>query len=153
MINYDAPFPQADDIEKVFTILNLDDVTKLSDNGYLEIVLGGLTPRQISYYISACDFLGITNRKREYTDFGLHLRTNNENQQIIELAKILFSHPVFSTLLFSEMKYGYHFDHQEVIDIMKKYVSLNSDEMYNRRASTVSSWTHWFQDKLNVNID
>lgn len=152
MINYDAPFPQADDIEKVFAILNLDNPSNLDDNEYLSVILGDLTPRQVSYYISACDFLGITNRKREYTDFGKNLRNLNNNQQIIELSKVLFSHSVFSTLFFSELKYGYKFERQEIIDIMKKYVDLNSEEIYNRRASTVSSWTHWFQNALNIKI-
>lgn len=40
-----------------------------------------------------------------------------------------------------------------MIEVMKKHIYLNSDVIYQRRASTVSAWVHWFQEQLNIELE
>lgn len=49
----DIPFPQADDFEKVISLINIPDESKLSDKKYISFVLENVTDRQVMYYLSA----------------------------------------------------------------------------------------------------
>ena len=53
------PFPQADDFEKIITILNLSNESLLKNSDSLSSILGGISIRQVSYYLSAAMYLGL----------------------------------------------------------------------------------------------
>ena len=55
---------------------------------------------------------------------------------------------VFGTVYFSEKKYGYKFDIEEIIAVMRLYCDL-SEPVYRRRAQTVSSWLKWINELFN----
>ena len=74
MINKNAPFPQADDFEKVVKILNVDDAEKLKNTSYISMLIGDLTSRQVSYYLAACKYLGLIDDKRCFTNEGKRIR-------------------------------------------------------------------------------
>lgn len=151
MINRNAPFPQADDFNKILQLLNIENPEKLKDNSYLSIFLGEITERQVSYYLSACDFLGLID-KREFTKEGLIIRSLSKKKQIARLAHILFSDTIFGTIYFTEKLYSMKLDINDVIEIVKENVELNSEEMYKRRTQTVISWVEWFNNELGDNL-
>jgi len=152
MINKNAPFPQANDFNKVLQLINIEDPEYLKDNSFLSIYLGEITERQVSYYLSACDFLGLLE-KREFTKEGLNIRSLSNKKQIAHLAQILFSDVVFGTIYFTEKLYSMKLDINDVIDIVKEYVELNSEEMYKRRTQTVIAWVDWFNNALGDNLN
>ena len=57
------PFPQADDFSKVILLINFPK-EKLKDNEYIKTNLGNITERQVSYYVSAAQYLNIIDSKR-----------------------------------------------------------------------------------------
>ena len=118
---------------------------------FRSIYLGEITERQVSYYLSACDFLGFID-KREFTKDGFILRSLSEKKQIIQLAHILFSDTTFGTIYFTEKLYSMKLDINEVIEIVKENVELNSDEMYKRRTQTVIAWVEWFNKALGDDL-
>lgn len=148
MSNNSIPFPQADDFKKIIKIINIDDSALLKDTSYLCAFLGDVTERQVSYYLAACDYIGIT-KKREFTSFGKQLRELSEKKQYVKLAQEIFQEDLFSEIYFIEKVYGMKLGLEEIINLMKEKVNLNTEEMYKRRAQTVSSWIDWFNLILN----
>lgn len=151
MINKNAPFPQANDFNKVLQLLNIEEPENLKDSNYLAIYLGEITERQVSYYLSACDFLGLID-KREFTKVGLIIRCLSKKKQIAQLAQIIFSDTVFGTIYFTEKLYSMKLDFKDVLEIVKDNVELNSEEMYKRRTQTVVAWVEWFNNVLGDNL-
>lgn len=145
MINKEKPFPQANDFEKVKKVLNADEI-KLKDYGAMSILLGDITERQVDYYISACEYLGLIDNKT-FTESAVRIRNLIGIYQDVELSKIIVSDEVFGTVYFMQKMVGSELELEEVVDIMKDNVSLSSEAMYLRRASTVLSWIKWINSK------
>ncbi len=142
------PFPQADDFEKIITLLNIDNEADLKDNDRLVELLGDISLRQINYYLSACVYLGLLDDKRHFTSDAYNLRTYSLKQQEIELSRRIVSDKVFGTVFFTEKLLGFKMPKEDIIDIMKENIILNSEEMYNRRAQTVMKWVEWINSKI-----
>ena len=49
------PFPQANDFNKIYLLLNIEDERKLKDKNFLMNYVNLGTERQIAYYLSACE--------------------------------------------------------------------------------------------------
>ena len=87
--NKTIPFPQANDFVKIFSIIEIEDENNLNDNEFLTNYLG-VSPRQINYYLSACEFLDIIE-KRRFTEFGAHIRSMGfDNKKATVAIKKLF---------------------------------------------------------------
>lgn len=143
------PFPQANDFEKVITILNIENAEKLVDKKYLSSLLDMVTDRQVQYYLSACAYLGLINKEKKFTKLAHELRTLNSSEQIIELARLIVSDKVFGNVYFSQKMYGMKLSTDEIVDIMKTQgVVFDSEEMYKRRAQSVSSWLAWIEREV-----
>lgn len=151
-VNSHYPFPQADDINKIIILLNLDDDALLSDSASLRRSLGGVTERQVSYYISAMKYLGLITSDRKYTPLAINLRELSTFNQNIELAKLLLTDPILANVYFMEKALETKFDREDVMNIMREYVEFGSEIMYQRRSQTVMSWISWinviFNDKF-----
>lgn len=148
MSNYNAPFPQANDFEKVIKILNIDNPLKLKDYTAMGVYLGDISSRQVDYYLAACVFLGILDDNKEFTELGVQLRNMGSTEQMAELARILISDKIFGKVYFQQKILGFELDKNDVIDIMKDNVKFDCEPMYVRRASTVMSWIRW----INKNV-
>lgn len=142
------PFPQADDFEKVLKIINIPEPKLLKDTIFLCTYFGDISSRQVSYYLSACEYIGIIQR-REFTNFGTFLRTLSVKKQYVELAKVVLSDDLFSEIYFVEKVYAMKLDLSEIVQRMKLKIVLNTEDMYKRRAQTVSAWITWFNVILN----
>ena len=67
------PFPQANDFNKVIKILETDEQF-LNNKTYLQDVIDVSTARQVQYYISACQFLGLVDDKYQFTDIAKYIK-------------------------------------------------------------------------------
>ena len=149
-MSYMIPFPQADDIQKIFVIINLSDESVLKDNEQLGIVLGNITERQVSYYLAAARYLGIINlsgNKRQYSDFGLKLRMMNSTKQEMEIISKILIDAAFNKVYIYWSMYGEQ-DIEDVENIIRELHPEYSDAIYHRRAQTVISWVKWINKKL-----
>ena len=138
----DAPFPQANDFKKVIKILNTEE-EKLNDYEVMRVVLGDVTSRQVDYYESACIYLGLMTKEKKFTQKGIIVRSMSGIRQTIALSQIVVSDAVFGTVYFTWKMLGIEPELDDVITIMKQYVSLKTEKMYKRRASTVIRWVKW----------
>ena len=148
-VNYHFPFPQADDINKIVILLNLDDENLLSDSAFLGRFLGDISERQVSYYTSAMKYLGLITADRKYTPHAIYMRELSTFNQNIELAKLLLTDPVLAKVYLMEKAIETKLDRDDVVEIMREYVELGSENMYQRRSQTVMSWISWLNTNFN----
>jgi len=137
------PFPQADDFTKIFKIINIVNPIDIKNVKSMKIVLGGITERQVQYYITAVMYLGLLNSKKEFTILGDEIRKQNEYSQKIAICRLIVSDPIFGEVYFSEKILGCKLEREDIISIMKKHVIFNSEEIYKRRSQTVFKWIEW----------
>lgn len=143
------PFPQADNMNKIILLLNLEDARLLLDRVFLSRFLGGISQRQVSYYTSAMKYLGLLTAERKYTARAIYMRGLSTLFQNIELARILISDPLLARVYFMEKALETKLDKEDIIEIMREFISLGSDEMYRRRSQTVMGWVSWINGLFN----
>lgn len=144
-------FPQADDFEKIISLLNINREEDLSNNNKISALLGSITDRQVSYYVSAAEFLGLVkkeNGKRNFTEKGKNLRKMNSYMQEVELASTILESPVFAKVYSLEKIVG-HQDCYDISKVIKEKYPNYSEAIYKRRAQTVMSWLQWVESKFN----
>lgn len=134
------PFPQANSIEKVLKLINIEDYRKLKETQYLAIFLD-VKPRQVQYYRSACQFLNILDRKYCFTEDGLFLRSLIGIRQNIELVFMILSNDIFLKAYINNARTW-----QEFIIYIKEQYNY-SDGMYKRRSESAISWLDYFNLK------
>ena len=62
---------------------------------------------------------------------------------------MIVSDKVFGNVYFSQKMYGMKLSTDEIIEVMKAQgVSFDSEEIYKRRAQSVSSWLAWIEREL-----
>ena len=137
------PFPQADDFEKVVTLLNIKEESSLKNKTSVSMLLGDIDNRQVQYYLSALMYLDLVESNKSFTSKGQHIRSLGFSKQIVELARIIVSKDVFGTVYFTEKSLKVKMDRNDVIEVMKEFVYFSSDTMYIRRSQTVIKWIEW----------
>ena len=109
----------------------------------MRIILGDITERQVQYYLNAAMFLEIIDYNRCFTEFGEMLREQNYVNQKIHLAQKIISDRTFGEVYFTEHMLGIRLSKEEIVDIMKKNIVINSQDVFLRRAQTVLKWIEW----------
>lgn len=140
------PFPQADDMRKIFKIISVANQDDLKNKSAMQIILGDITSRQVQYYLNATEFLGIIDSNKKFTIRGNELRQMNYYEQVIKISQIIISNEIFGEVYFSQVISGTILTREEIIPIMKKYVKFNSEEMYKRRSQTIFKWIEWINN-------
>lgn len=69
-----ATFPQANHFEKIIRIMSVDSPSEIKDKEHMCEILGHISGRQVQYYLSACEYLGLTTANREFTKDGEEIR-------------------------------------------------------------------------------
>lgn len=146
-----VPFPQADDFEKVISLLNIPDESKLDDKKYLSFVLENISERQVTYYLSACMYLNLVTKDKTFSPLGKSIRELSQTRQRIELIRLLISDKVFGTVFITEKVYGVKLEKEEIIEIIKSEFPSYSDELYDRRYQTVKKWLNWIDSNFYKN--
>ena len=149
MAKNDIPFPQADDFEKVISLINVPDESKLSDKKYISFVLENVTDRQVMYYLSAAMYLGLITKEKKFTESGTFIRELSPIKQRIELIRLLLADNVFGTVYVTQKVYGVALEKEEVIDVIKADYPQYSDEIYDRRYQTVRKWLSWIDCNMS----
>lgn len=140
-----APFPQADDLNKVIYLLNEVAINPESGSTVDEIflnntslsILGLGCDRQYGYYFNALKWLGLAIKDGETikaTEEGLRVASYGLHQQFIEIANIISTNPVFRYFLM-----GRPDNDISIIEYMKQH-KIDSQITINRRMKTVASW-------------
>lgn len=143
-----VPFPQANDFNKIVQIIEIDDEELLKDNEYMKIYLSLGTGRQISYYLSACEFLGLIN-KRKFTKLALEMRCLSKDTKILKFSQLIVSTPVFGEVFFSQYLYGEKYNSELIAQLIGLIYKIDNLEVCKRRASTVLKWISWIENNKN----
>lgn len=144
------PFPQANNFDNILKIVLIDDENNLKNNDFLKKLLDLGTDRQISYYLSACEFLGLLQR-RNLTLLGKEIRNLPKDIQILKLSQLIVSSPVFEEVFFMKYFSGKQLSKDEISELISIIYGIDSDEVCGRRASTVSKWLEWIEkNKENI---
>jgi len=143
------PFPQANDFGKVYKLITIDEEKHLRNNQYLSQLLG-ITDRQINYYLTACSFLNIIDTKRNFTEFGKHLRNVGIDMRIILICSKITSKPVFSEAFFHYFIFSEKLKSEDIAELIVFHFGEKMEKVAIRRSSTVSNWIDWVIKQRNV---
>ena len=140
------PFPRADSFERVINLCELLNNSPLSKS---DITINyGFDKRQTDYYVNAGKYLGLIETNKSgvsLTQEGYKIMSETQRNKQLGFVKKILGHSIFNEVLKQQIKNGKILAKQEIISIMKKFQLFNcqSEETYNRRASTVTSWIDW----------
>jgi hypothetical protein len=149
-----APFPQADDMEKVILTVEMltgGPATKFEIAQRFEVALD---PRQGDYYGNAAVWLGLAERMGNanpgfgITKLGSTFVDMSRIKRLVELARIVCSKPIFSDIT-QEILSGHNVETAEIAKLIEKTLKEKlSDDTKQRRALTVKSWVSWLAQQL-----
>lgn len=140
-------FPQANDLEKVITVMSITRPELIRDRIHIAHILGDVSDRQVTYYVSACVYLGFVTSKREFTEYGLKVLSMTRSEKVVEIARRIISDPVFGYVFLMQRLIGAKLERSDIIDLMKNHTLL-TDELYKRRAQTVVKWVEWLDENF-----
>lgn len=139
-MNSNVPFPQANDMNKIISLVMADNIV-LYDKKEAMKVLNVTTERQVAYYLSALLYLNYINHDKEFTELALSLK-ESKNKLMRNIYDKLISEPLFKEA------------HDCCLDMYKVNVEdlrfriaqenpTMAESTVNRRASTIKAWVEW----------
>lgn len=147
-MNNSIPFPQANDINKVITLVQAgDDIIEDKDKAKEVIKVG--TPRQVSYYLSALQYLQYLGQDKKLTERALKLK-NSKSELVSDIYNQLLEDKLFGKA-YHDFKVTGKVNIDKVTSDLKKENQMLSESTLRRRASTIRSWVEWMYgiDKVN----
>lgn len=147
-MNNSIPFPQANDINKVITlVLAGDDI--IENKGKAKDVINVGTPRQVSYYLSALQYLQYLGQDKKLTERALKLQ-NSKSELVSDIYNQLLEDKLFGKA-YHDFKVTGKVNIDKVTSDLKKENQRLSESTLRRRASTIRSWVEWMYgiDKVN----
>ena len=147
MNNY-IPFPQADEINKVITLVQAGDEIIENKEKAKEVINVG-TPRQVSYYLSALQYLKYLGRNKKLTERALKLK-NSKSELVSDIYNQLLEDKLFGKA-YHDFKATGKVNIDKVTSDLKKESKRLSESTLRRRASTIRAWVEWMYgiDKAN----
>ena len=154
----EIPFPQADSFERIINLCeilgNKISLTKdelISDYDFKQGDTFDM--RQVDYYTNAARYLGFIERGRNennevcyfLTSKGINLFELPIKERQIEFSKSILSHLVFNRVLSLYFNKAEIPTKSETVQIMREsnLFHIESDDTFQRRASTILSWIDW----------
>jgi len=139
------PFPQANDFTKVIKILETEE-EQLTNKEYLREVIDVSTDRQVQYYISACQFLGLIDEDYKFSNVALKIRKSCYENKVLGLTRLIVSTSVFGEVFFKKYIYNEDSSKEEIAQLISDlWASDDSFAVCYRRASTVKKWLEWIE--------
>lgn len=138
------PFPQANDFDKIIKIIDIEKEEDLKNKDYMLEYLDLGTERQISYYISACEFLGVIY-KHKFTEFGIEIRNACLETRVLKLSQKIISLPVFGEIFLMKYLYNVDVNNSTISQMINDVYDISNIEVCNRRASTVKKRLAWIE--------
>ena len=147
MNNY-IPFPQADEINKVITLVQAGDEIIENKEKAKEVINVGTT-RQVSYYLSALQYLKYLGRNKKLTERALKLK-NSKSELVSDIYNQLLEDKLFGKA-YHDFKVTGKVNIDKVTSDLKKESQRLSESTLRRRASTIRAWVEWMYgiDKIN----
>lgn len=143
------PFPQANDFEKVIKILETDEKI-LCDKEKLQNLIGVGSSRQVQYYLSACQFLGLIDENGKYTELALTIKNSCYENKIFSLSRLIISMPVFGEVFFKKYYYNEESSSDEIAQLISDFWNIDKYSVCKRRASTVKKWLKWIENNKEM---
>ena len=147
-MNNSIPFPQANDINKVITLVQAgDDI--IEDKEKAKEVINVGSPRQVSYYLSALQYLKYLGQNKKLTERALKLQ-NSKSELVSDIYNQLLEDKLFGKA-YHDFKATGQVNIDKVTSDLKKENQRLSESTLRRRASTIRSWVEWMYgiDKVN----
>lgn len=147
-MNNSIPFPQANDINKVIGLVQAgDDIIENKEKAKEVISVG--TPRQVSYYLSALQYLKYLGQNKKLTERALKLQ-NSKSELVSDIYNQLLEDKLFGKA-YHDFKATGKVNIDKVTSDLKKENKRLSESTLKRRASTIRSWVEWMYgiDKEN----
>lgn len=146
-------FPQANSFKRVVNLCELlcqndmtrDDITTNYD----------FDPRQTNYYTDAARYLGLVDKRRENGSVVFFLTSEGEKlfklkykARQLKFVELILRHKPFNETLRKCLKSGDIPLRDEIVTIMESsgVYRVESQNTYQRRASTISGWINWILD-------
>lgn len=147
-MNNSIPFPQANDINKVIALVQAGDEIIKNKEKAKEVINVG-TPRQVSYYLSALQYLKYLGQNKKLTERALKLQ-NSKSELVSDIYNQLLEDKLFGKA-YHDFKVTGKVNIDKVTSDLKKENQRLSESTLRRRASTISSWVEWMYgiDKVN----
>ena len=141
-------FPQADNFNRIIDLLSILFEHELTRE---EVTINyEFDTRQTSYYISACEYLGLVERININGERYYRLSTEAKNimslrykQKYLAIIKRIFKCPVFYKSFGIIIQNHKIPNKQEICDIMNESNLLINQTTIDRRASSVRGWIDW----------
>lgn len=143
------PFPQANDFNKVVSILNIENEETLQSDRLLGAYLDGIAERQSRYYVSAAQYVEFLDQERHFTNFARRIRAYNDSSQRVFILQKLLGDTVIGRIYVSEKLYDIKYQKSDVIDIIKEQYPAYTDLILARRAQCALAWVNWVKKQLN----
>lgn len=147
-MNNSIPFPQANDINKVITLVQAGDEIIENKEKAKDVIKVG-TPRQVSYYLSALQYLKYLGQDKKLTDRALKLK-DSKSELVSDIYNQLLEDKLFGKA-YHDFKATGKVNIDKVTSDLKKESQRLSESTLRRRASTIRSWVEWMYgiDKVN----
>ncbi len=142
------PFPQANDFNKVMSLLDVEDEKILHSDKLLGDYLDGIAERQSRYYIAAAQYLDLIDSKRNFTEFAKRIRAYDAYSQRVEVIQRIFGYTLIGKIYISEKLYNMDFCKEDIIEMIKEEYPGYTDCIYSRRAQSALSWLSWIKEQL-----
>ena len=139
-MNNTIPFPQANDINKVITLVQAGDEI-ISDKERAKDIIEVGTIRQVSYYLSALQYLKYLGRDKKLTSHAIELK-DSRDKLTNDIYQQLLNDRLFGAA-YKEFENTKKVDVKWVVENLKRENTKLSDATINRRASTIRSWVEW----------
>ena len=131
---YSTVFPQANDIYRVYNLcISLRSGIKEYKKLLLEIGVGAI--RQLHYYFSASEYLGLTDKNKKLTSYGSFIFSQDKNTILELLCYTVLSVDVFANYYVTRNK-------NLCIEFMKTNYDISKTTL-PRRFSTLKQWVVW----------
>lgn len=125
-------FPQANDIHKIIKFVNAKTFNYYDK--YLASVDTDVVKRQINYYNSAANYLGLIDENKP-TELAYHIFKLDKNNMLISVVQLILQNEVFNI-------YYKNRDLNQVVYYLKEIYNI-SESTAIRRSSTVKAWVNW----------
>ena len=148
-MNNSIPFPQANDINKVITLVQAgDDI--IEDKEKAKEVINVGSPRQVSYYLSALQYLKYIGQDKKLTERALKLK-NSKSELVSDIYNQLLEDKLFGKA-YHDFKTTGKVNIDKVTSDLRKESQRLSESTLRRRASSIRSWVEWMYgiDKVNT---
>lgn len=155
MTETDIPFIQADNFERVISLL--ENMYENDLNGEEIENLMQFTSRQTGYYYNAGRYLKLFDKykdtdkviKYRLTPLGRRVYNTNYKKRQLLLVELILSHQIFRDLFHYVIENG-EFPNKRLVQNLELEYNVCSPNVAGRRASTVIGWLKWIFNLPNL---